>query len=237
MPFAREAGKRPIFSPLVSDVNLADSSGRNALHMAADYGRTELIYQLLERNAGPDTLRTHGDSRMETALMIAIRREHFQVARFLIPVSDVNTIVFEKSKTSKTALCLAVEKGHLEMMSLLLEKRADPDILCHTSSFSSNKETPLVSAIRLGKLPAAKMLIPESNNVNLTENQFDKTALYWAAEKGYPEIVELLLKRGADPETVHRSGFFKRKSITPAQVARENGHASIAEKIENYLVR
>ena len=218
---------------IASDVNLTDSSGRNALHMAADYGRTELIYRLLERNAEPDTFRTHGDNRMETALMIAIRREHFQVARELIPISDVNAIEFSRSKVSKTALCLAVEKGHLEMMSLLLENRADPDILCHTGHFNSNKETPLVSAIRRGKLPAAKMLIPEGN-VNLIEGQFGKTALYWAAEKGHAEIVDLLLRAGANPGIAHRSGFFRRKNVTPAQIARRNGHIAIAEKIEHY---
>ena len=218
---------------LASDVNKIDSSGRNALHMAADYGRTELVYRLLERNAAPDTFRTHGDSRIETALMIAIRREHIQVARELIPVSNVNAIEFSRSGISKTALCLAVEKGHLEIVSLLLEMRADPDILCHTSHFSRKKETPLASAIRLGKLSAAKMLIPEGD-VNVIEDDFGKTALYWAAEKGYAEIVDLLLEQGADPNITYRSGFFRKKDITPAQIARENGHTSIAEKIERY---
>ncbi len=218
---------------LVADVNRTDQSGRNALHMAADYGLTELIYRLLERNADPDAFRAHGDSRIETALMIAIRREHIQVARELIPVSNVNAIEFLRSGISKTALCLAVEKGHLEIMNLLLESRADPNILCHISRFSRKKETPLVVAIRLEKLSAAKMLIPEGD-VNLVEKQGHKTALYWAAEKGYAEIVDLLLEQDADPSIAYRSGFFRKKDITPAQIARKNGHVSIAEKLERY---
>ena len=218
---------------LVADVNQTDASGRNALHMAADYGRMEFVSQLLERKANPNIFRTHGDSRIETALMIAIRRENLQVARALIPASDVNAIQFSKRGTSKTALCLSAEKGHLEIIDLLLDAGANPDILCHAGRFSKQKETPLVISIRRGNLHAAKMLIPESN-VNTVEVLNDKTALYLAAEKGYPKIVDLLLEHGADPTIAHRAGFFKRTDIIPAQIARENGHTSIAEKIESH---
>lgn len=51
------------------------------------------------------------------------------------------------------------------------------------------------------------------------------TALYNAAAKGYSEIVDLLLEKGADPR------FQDRKGRSVADVAQEKGHGGIARKM------
>ncbi len=225
---------------LVSDVEQTDAKGRNALHVAADYNRIELISPLLARGADPDALRTDGDSRIETALMIAIRRGHRQFAEALIPHSDVNTIEFVDRKTSKTALYLAVEQEELKLANLLLESEADPNLVCHVGGFfSRDKETPLVLAARQGQLALVLALAPFSDvdTVELSESgeRMGKTALFWAAEKGHLEIVDVLLEHGADTTVTYRvrTGFFRWTKLTPAGVARKNGHYEIARRIES----
>ena len=132
--------------------NLPDSSGRNALHMAADYDRAELIPQLLRRNANPNAFRTEGTRHPETALMIAIRREKFGAFEALVTRSDVNAV--QKSPqghyTTKTALFLAAEKGHLQAVEKLLQHGADPGIPYRSGVFRKKNVSPAEVARKNG---------------------------------------------------------------------------------------
>ncbi len=143
----------------VADVNRPDASGRNALHMAADYGHSAgLIPRLLRRGADPNVWRT-GRQR-ETALMIALRRGHLDAARALIPHSNVNAV--ERSSPrghlGKTALFWAAEKGHAEIVDSLLEHGADPGIAYHAGIFLKEKTTPAEIARKNGHHEIAEKL-------------------------------------------------------------------------------
>ncbi len=59
------------------------------------------------------------------------------------------------------------------------------------------KTTPLIAAAGLGQAEAAKMLIEAKADLNL-QNKDGNTALHTAAFLCHPEIVEALLKGGAD---------------------------------------
>jgi hypothetical protein len=59
------------------------------------------------------------------------------------------------------------------------------------------KTTPLIAAAGVGQADAAKMLIEAKANLNL-QNKDGSTALHTAAFLCHPEIVEALLKAGAD---------------------------------------
>ena len=58
-------------------------------------------------------------------------------------------------------------------------------------------ETPLILAAREGNNEFVKGLAEHLANVNLADN-FQHTALYYASERGYNEIVEILLMAGAE---------------------------------------
>lgn len=63
---------------------------------------------------------------------------------------------------------------------------------------------PLIRAAKRGDLEQLRMLLAQpGTNVNQVDVQSGATALFLAAEAGHPDIVELLLARGADVNFKH----------------------------------
>ncbi|HEX5229828.1 MAG TPA: ankyrin repeat domain-containing protein [Bryobacteraceae bacterium] len=93
-----------------------------------------------------------------------------------------------------TPLGEAAKLGDARMVKALLDAGAQPD------KPNQDGETPLMLAIKTGELPVVEMLVKAGANVNARETFHNQTALMWAAAapKSAPEIVKLLLSKGAD---------------------------------------
>src|SRR5437762_10824217 len=59
-------------------------------------------------------------------------------------------------------------------------------------------ETALMTAARIGKIEAAKLLLDRGAAVNAKESVRGQTALMWAVLENHPDVVKLLLSKGAD---------------------------------------
>lgn len=109
-----------------------------------------------------------------------------------------------------------------DVVRLLLERGADAT----TASRNGLAVTPLHSAIAdEASIEITRTLLAAGAPVNARSAQ-DGTALHTAAFVGHRAIVELLLEKGADPAARTTAGK------TPADVARERGHAEIAQLLE-----
>ena len=62
------------------------------------------------------------------------------------------------------------------------------------------------------------------------KNRDGATALHFAAEKGYYEIVELLLEAGATPKA-------DKKNVSPHALAESKGHDRIAELLRRHQLQ
>lgn len=98
--------------------------------------------------------------------------------------------VERKDINHKTALALAAENGHTDVISVLLkqggtEPNAGNEPIIH----------PLIAAVSNGHETAADILLQYNANVNIRENS-GQTPLIIAAKKDYTSIVELLAARG-----------------------------------------
>jgi ankyrin repeat protein len=99
---------------------------------------------------------------------------------------DVN----EKDAKGTHPLLLACSyKDNDEMVQLLLEKGADPNI------FGPNGETPLGMAVRRS-FNAVKMLVEKGADVN-AKHEKGETALWWAIKMEEKEVAEYLRENGA----------------------------------------
>ncbi|MET0279654.1 MAG: ankyrin repeat domain-containing protein [Steroidobacteraceae bacterium] len=90
------------------------------------------------------------------------------------------------------AMQLAADTANTELIALLLKAGADP------SSPNADGETALHMVARSGNVDAARLLIKAGAKVDAVENFGGQTPLMWAAARRHPEMMELLISKGAD---------------------------------------
>ncbi|MBI2792521.1 MAG: ankyrin repeat domain-containing protein [Gammaproteobacteria bacterium] len=101
-----------------------------------------------------------------------------------------------------TALSLAAQYGHVNIVALLLEYY--PSV----NAKDSKGRTPLMWAIENGHEEVVRLLLENNADVEIHDPQRN-TPLHLAIEKNSLNIIELLLKHKANPEIPFREGFLK----------------------------
>lgn len=125
-------------------VDLATKKGWTPLLYAADGGYKSVVQLLLEYNAAVN-FKTHFG---HTPLHVASRR-HEQVVKVLLAYGcDPNLVCNE----GRSPLSLAAERGHLSVMTLLLDQDADARLTDH------DNHNPLYFAVRAGSNDCVKLL-------------------------------------------------------------------------------
>ena len=103
-----------------ADINSKDEHGQTALMNAAHAGQVELVRLLIENEADLNITAKYNLS----ALMLALISHHTEIARLLIEAgADVN-IRSNRNFYGQTALYLAEQGGHSEIVVLLKQKGA-----------------------------------------------------------------------------------------------------------------
>ena len=96
-----------------------------------------------------------------------------------------------KDSYIRTALSYAAEKGHDEVVKLLLEKDG-----IDLNSKSTNSQTALSYAAWNGHNEVVKLLVKKDGiDLNSKDTLGNQTALSYAAEKGHDTVVKLLLEK------------------------------------------
>jgi ankyrin repeat protein len=107
---------------------------------------------------------------------------------------------------SKTPLMLAAERGNLNMVRMLIERRskAELDVTCRSTFCLGN--TALLLAAEKGHFEIVKLLLEANANPNATDRN-GNTAVHFAAKRGETAILQLLIDCHADLEMrTHRFG-------------------------------
>ena len=120
------------------------------------------------------------------------------VKGFLAAGMDVNAI---DENRGMTALVYAVDKGHKEIVEILISEGADVNVMV------SNDEgvggfTPLFVAAQSGHAEVAGLLVANGAEVNVKlindEGKVSCTPLFFAARSGHTEVAELLIANGSE---------------------------------------
>jgi ankyrin repeat protein len=98
-------------------------------------------------------------------------------------------------------LSLACTNGSTRVVARLLAGGANPEGALRTG------ESALMNASRGGSLELVQLLLTHHANVNVVERVRGQTALMWAAAASHPDIVELLIRSGADVHARSTRGF------------------------------
>ncbi len=91
-----------------------------------------------------------------------------------------------------TPMSLAAEVASTEMLALLVEGGANAD------SPNPEGQTALMAVARTGNLAAARLLLDHGATVDAKERWGGQTALMWASARRHPEMMRLLISKGAD---------------------------------------
>jgi len=166
-----------------------------------------------------------------TPLLLAVHNSDIEIVRALIAAkADVNAA----NKYGVTPLLDASRTGDAEVMGVLLKAGADP------KRAHPDGETPLMAASRAGSIPAVRSLLEQQVDVNAAENVQKTTALMRAAAEGHTDIVDVLLKAGADAnKQAHVTSLATRTinsdhptgGFTALMWAARNGHEATVQRL------
>ena len=88
-------------------------------------------------------------------------------------------------------------------------------------------ESSIQHAARYGNIEAVKQHVAAGTDINAHGGKYDGTALHEAAARGHKEIVELLIKEGADMHAKVNSGL--EGGMTPLHWAAREGRKEVVE--------
>ncbi|CAH8571969.1 unnamed protein product [Schistosoma turkestanicum] len=225
----------------ITDINVSNTNGLNALHLACKEGKTDVVKELLSRGASVHLITRKGN----TALHIASLAGHLEIVQLLVDYgADVNA----QSQNGFTPLYMSAQENHVEVVQYLLDKSAN-QALSTEDGF-----TPLAVALQQGhdrvitlllerdsrgkcRLPAlhiaakkddvhaAKLLLNNSEiNVDHTSAS-GFTPLHIAAHYGNVNMAKLLIERGAN------INYQAKNSITPLHVAAKWGKNEVVGEL------
>ena len=103
--------------------------------------------------------------------------------------AEVDTV--DRSRFANTALDAAVAGNHVEVVTVLVNAHASPNVR------SAGGYTPLHKAAMNGNREITRLLLDHGADVMAKDDE-GKTALDGAVEKGHPDIANLLRERGSD---------------------------------------
>jgi len=180
----------PFVSPLVKG---PIPGGQTPLHAAAASGYTTMVKLLLSKGAEVN----HVDSQGRTALSYAVQnRNEAMVEALLQAKADPD------AGTSDRPVALAAATSQVDILKRLLAVRDNPDQPSLMSSIGldfiprSREHSPLSLAVTRKHLDAVRELLNHKADPNGIAWD-GQPVLYHAAAS--PEVLELLLKAGADP--------------------------------------
>ncbi|XP_070568396.1 transient receptor potential cation channel subfamily A member 1 homolog isoform X2 [Ptychodera flava] len=197
------------------NIEAADKQQMTALHLACGHGNVECCRLLIDAGAN---LRCT-DEENGTPLHFAGMEGQLKICNLLFDAAyhkdgwvTISQMVTDTDMEDNTALHLAVDNGHLEIVKLCLEKKSD------INTSKKNFSTPLHSAAALGNIEIVTLLLEHNARIDaLDENQ--ATPLHRACAFNRWQVVEYLLDMKAKIERRDQDNF------TPLLIAACYGHS------------
>src|SRR5215831_934961 len=131
------------------------------------------------------------------ALHWVVRVDDLETARLLIQ-AGANAKMADRYGV--TPISLASSNGNAAMIKLLLDAGAD------ANSVDPTGETALMAAAKVGNLESVLTLLDGGAKVDTADPTFKQTALMIAVREDHPDVVALLVKRGANVNAQTRTG-------------------------------
>lgn len=194
---------------------------RTPLHLAAEFGYMDIVKLLLDSGANIQA-KDHDEM---TPLLYAANKRYIDIVKLLV---DNGANIEAKDWGKRTSLHLAADWGQIEIVKLLLDNGADIDAkdedertALHLTADSAeyggidiarllldngarinardwDGMTALSLAVDNRNVDVVWLLVENGANPEEATDWRKRPILHWAAERGYSDLVKLLLEKGAD---------------------------------------
>ncbi|ETN65488.1 hypothetical protein AND_002742 [Anopheles darlingi] len=145
-------------------------------------GSREIVQLLIGRGSKHVN---HRDEFCQTALHLCAERDEYEMARELIRYgAQINA----KNRAGMTPLHLAVQRGSVRMVQLLLLDRK-----CSVDELNYQGETPLIRAVVSNNLALVKLLLNNGASIERLRNS-DPPVLLYLVQENHEQILDYLLE-------------------------------------------
>lgn len=183
--YASSGGVKAVIDLLMDGAEVKDSYGNTALHQAVFNEQAVIVKEILQSSKG-DVVAQNDNG--ETPLVLSARKNNLQISEMLLG-AGANPL--DCDENGNAPVHFAASFANKFLMLALIAKDAD------LSAKNINGQTPLIiAAINGANEVVAQLLATEKCDVNAADN-IGHTAVYYASERGYTEIVENLIMAGA----------------------------------------
>ncbi|KAJ2068458.1 phosphate system positive regulatory protein pho81 [Coemansia sp. S155-1] len=192
------------------DADEPDYYARRPIHYAAINGHEQCIAYLLEQGCSVGIIDDDGRHAFDYAVI----NGHSECARLLLQYDRTIAI----GTPDQPALQLACEKGHQDIVLMLLD--AGAEIVANSQGVH-----PAHVAARAGYADILRLLLAHSQSVDIADKDLGWTPVFYAASEGDLECIRILLDAGCDLDVVDENGH------TPAYFAANEGHLDCVDML------
>lgn len=214
-------GHLPIVQELLAahvNVNGRGQNARTALLMASQLNYATIVQALLTAGADVNAVSDQG----ATALLLATTKGNADIAQALLAArADVN----QAQNDGSTPLMMAAVKNNLALATLLLGAGANPNAAAKDGStalmLGAQRNSSVVPAL-LNANAAVQMKRPDG-----------RTALIDAAQNGHLNMVQALIRRGANVNAAIHADVRPNGGATALMLATVNNHLAVVRELVN----
>lgn len=197
LSWAAENGHVSVVEKLIAtrqvEIDSEDRRGMRPLIWAAKEGHAAVAQLLLDKGAHPNSQ----NCSHRTSLSYAAESGHMEVTQLLLDRgAETETWNVDMQWHMPSPLSYAAQHGHVAIVERLLEAGAE----INSKFRDPNGWTPLIWAVRSRQKAAVELMLKKGADVDVRD-VWGKSALLHATEFGYDDIAQLLLDRGAKPES------------------------------------
>ncbi|MBU1090314.1 MAG: ankyrin repeat domain-containing protein, partial [Candidatus Omnitrophica bacterium] len=206
-----------------ANLNMQDSKGDTALHVAVANEDADMVRMLVEHGANRYIRNRNGN--IPANLAMNKRNESNQKITDLLKSGLQNrqyNSEFPEVREGKFKEQFHISQGLLDEVVALIDHGSNVD-----SSIGYGFVTPLIYAVECRRADVVEKLIKNGANLNMQDANGD-TALHHAAALGDLKMVKLLLKSGAEPEALNE------KYRCPIDRAKLRNHQEVVKFLDGY---